>query len=120
MSNLNYQNQVTSSQILANLVKENTCVIIKISASWCGPCKDSKFLKLYSDLKNNFSQYQNIKFVELDIDKDSSIIEDTKYYDIKVNSVPTFLVSQNGHFIKKFEGNGKLNEINQIIINSLK
>lgn len=114
---MSVKNQINSIEDLDHLVKENLCVIIKVSASWCGPCKDKKFLESYGKLKNNFSQNSNVKFVELDVDANSNIVSGGKY---DVNSVPTFLISFKGTIIKKFEGNGKLNEIYNLILNCLK
>lgn len=108
-------NKINSSQKLARLIKENTCVVIKISASWCGPCKNKEFLANYHKLKDNYSGVSDIKFVELDIDANSDIIEDKNYYDIEVNSVPTFLISKNGCFTKKYEGTTHLQSINKYL-----
>lgn len=111
--------QIDSAKTLALLVKENSCVIIKISASWCGPCKDNNFKKAYDELKFFYKNYSNVKFIDLDIDEHEYILEDKNYYDIDINAVPTFLISQNGSFIKKIEGSGQLYEINQLILNIL-
>lgn len=111
----NLQESVDSAKKLAKLIKNNTYVVIKISASWCGPCKNKIFLNNYSKLKNNYSGISEIKFVELDIDNHSSIIEDKEYYDIEVNSVPTFFISKNGNFTRKFEGSEYLQNINEYL-----
>ncbi len=111
----NSGNKINSSQKLARLIKENTCVIIKISASWCGPCKNKEFLANYHKLKDNYSGVSDVKFVELDIDANSDIIEDKNYYDIEVNSVPTFLISKNGCFTRKYEGTTHLQSINKYL-----
>jgi thiol-disulfide isomerase/thioredoxin len=114
---MSVKSQINSIEDLDYLVKENLCVIIKISASWCGPCKDKKFLESYEKLKNNFSQNSNVKFVELDVDANANVISRGKY---EANSVPTFLILYKGNIIKKIEGNGKLNEIYNLILNCLK
>jgi thiol-disulfide isomerase/thioredoxin len=108
--------KIKTSKDLAIAIKKNLLVIIKISASWCGPCKNKKFLESYHNLKLNFSNNNNIKFIELDIDRDSEIIVDKKYYDLEIDSVPTFLLAKNGSFTKKFVGGGYLNEINEYIL----
>lgn len=111
----NSNNKINTSQKLAKLIKENTCVVIKISASWCGPCKNKEFLNNYHKLKDNYADISNVKFVELDIDNNSDIIEDKNYFDMEVNSVPTFLISNNGSFTRKFEGTSCLQMINQYL-----
>lgn len=104
---------------LAIIIKQIPIVVIKMSASWCGPCQNKKFLESYHELKTSYSQNKNVKFIEFDIDNDVDIIEDNKYYNIEVNAVPTFLISKNGSFIRKFEGGGFLNEIDEFIYNAI-
>ncbi len=111
--------EIESSKDLAITIKKNLLVIIKISATWCGPCKNKKFLESYHKLRSSFSKYNNIKFVELDIDKDNEIIENKKYYDIEIDSVPTFLIAKNGSFTKKYVGGGYLNEINEYLLETI-
>lgn len=106
---------ITSSKDLALLIKQNYIVVIKISASWCGICKNKKFLNDYHQIKSNYENIKGVKFVELDIDEDSNIIEDTKYYKIDIDSVPSFLISRKGSFIRKYVGGGYLEQINEYI-----
>lgn len=103
----------------AIMIKQTPIVVIKMSASWCGPCKNKKFLEAYYKLKTSYAENKNVRFIELDVDDDSDIIGDSKYYNIEVNAVPTFLISKNGSFIRKFEGGGYLNEINEFIYNNI-
>lgn len=114
-----FKNSIDSPEKLVKLIKTNLIVVIKISAKWCGPCKDENFLDLYHKLKSNYSAIENIKFIEFDIDDDSDILEDKKYYDISINSVPSFLISKNGSFTKKYIGQNYLNDINDYIYNSI-
>jgi thiol-disulfide isomerase/thioredoxin len=111
--------KVNSAEKLAKLIKENLCVVIKISASWCGPCKNKHFLELYDKLKDNYNGYDSIKFIELDIDADSDIIENKDYFDISIESVPTFYISKKGSFTKKYEGGTHLDSINKYLFESL-
>jgi thiol-disulfide isomerase/thioredoxin len=116
----NISNKISNSKELANMIKKNLLVIIKISASWCGPCKNKKFLESYNNLKLSYLDCDNIKFIELDIDDDKEIIEDDKYYDIEIDSVPTFLISKKGSFTRKYIGCGYLNEINEYLLEVIK
>lgn len=109
------KNEISTPRDLAIAIKKHTVVVIKISASWCGPCQNKKFLESYHKLKSIHSSNMDIKFIELDIDEDVDIIENKKYYDIDVNSVPTFLITKNGSFTKKYIGGGYLDEINKYI-----
>jgi thiol-disulfide isomerase/thioredoxin len=110
------KNRINTDKDLAIAIKKHTIVVIKISASWCGPCKNIKFLESYHKLKSIYSNNFNIKFIELDIDEDVHIIESKKYYDIDVNSVPSFLITKNGSFTKKYIGCGYLDDINEYIL----
>jgi thiol-disulfide isomerase/thioredoxin len=107
---------IKSSKDLAIQIKKNLLVIIKISAGWCGPCKNKKFLESYHNLKSSFSNMSNVKFIELDIDEDNEIIENKQYYNLEIDSVPTFLIAKSGSFTKKFVGGGFLNEINEYLL----
>ena len=66
-------------------------------------------------LKDNYSGMTNVKFVELDIDNNSDMIEDNEYYNIEVQSVPTFFISYNGNFTRKFVGCEHLQTINKYL-----
>jgi thiol-disulfide isomerase/thioredoxin len=114
----NLNDKIDSPKKLARLIKDNTCVVIKLSASWCGPCKNKSFLESYHKLKDNYSGTTMVKFIELDIDNDLDIIEDKNYYDIEVKVVPTFFISKNGNFTKKFEGLEHLQTINKYLYDS--
>lgn len=100
---------------LAIMIKKYKHIVIKISASWCGPCKNKKFISDYEQLKSKFVSDPNIFFLELDIDANSELIESKEYYDIEIESVPTFLISSNGNFSHKFIGAGYLNQIYSIL-----
>ena len=113
-------NAISSSKDLALIIKQNYIVVIKISASWCGPCKNKKFLQEYHKIKSNYQNNSGVKFVELDVDDDSDIIEDTKYYKIDIDSVPTFLISKKGSFTRKYVGGGYLEQINEYLNEKLK
>lgn len=107
--------KIDSAEKLARLIKSNKLVLIKISASWCGPCKNKQFLESYHGLKENYVKFDNIKFVELDVDEHSHILDDKNYFDISVDSVPTFLISVNGNFTRKYSGSNHIESINKYI-----
>ncbi len=111
---------INNSKDLALMIKKYQIVLIKISASWCGPCNNKKFIEDYHKLKQIYSQSPSIKFIELDIDDDNAMIEDKKYYNIDIDSVPTFLITNNGNFTKKYVGGGYLNDIFNYIKETLK
>ena len=114
MEQQSHKNTINSAKELAELIKKNQLVIIKFSARWCGPCKDKLFLESYSKLKNRY-QNDKIKFIELDVDLDSKIINDQTYYEINIDSIPFFMVCHKGNFINEFKGGGCLSSIEEII-----
>lgn len=110
--------QINSAKKLAEYIKNNHCVVIKISANWCGPCKNTKFLEMYNNMKNIYTNTNIIKFIELDIDDDSYIIDSKEYFDIIIDSVPTFLISTNGNFTRKYSG-ANLEPVNKFLLELL-
>jgi len=112
-------NKINTPIDLAIMIKKNLIVVIKISASWCGPCNNKNFIDSYHKLKSNYSNIHNVKFVELDIDNDIEILDDKKYYDIEYNVFPTFIIAKNSSFTKKYIGCGYLNNINEYILKTI-
>ncbi len=108
--------QITDSQKLAKLIKDTKCILLKFSAKWCGPCQNENFKKNYDLLKDNFKQFiSDIKFIELDIDDYSDIINDTRYYDLNVASIPHFKLCYDGDIIKEYNGCESIMEIDKNI-----
>ena len=99
---------------LANLISSTTCVVLKFSASWCGPCKSKPFKDNYNILKQKFSS-KIIKFIELDVDEFSELIESKEYYDIEIKSIPYFKIAYNGVWAKDFSGTSCIEEIDGIL-----
>ena len=81
--------QITSIQDLDRIFSfsKGTFYVIKFSAEWCKPCQELK--ERYNQLAQN---YQNIVFVDIDIDNDDSdnTIKISEYF--KVSNLPTILV----------------------------
>jgi thiol-disulfide isomerase/thioredoxin len=111
--------KISKPEQLAIHIKSNKVVVIKISASWCGPCKNKQFLGEYHNLKNAWASIPGVKFIELDVDADESILSDKSYYDIEVDSVPSFLISKNGSFTRKYSGTNYLESIHKYITESI-
>ena len=111
-------NRIDSAKKLAKYIQNNKIVIMKISATWCGPCKNKVFLESYNNLKKKFNK-KNIKFIEIDLDNDSELIENKDFYDIEIKSVPTFLISKDSSFTRKFMGINNLELIDEYISHSI-
>lgn len=107
--------KINSPKDLARTIKNYKCVVLKFSAGWCGPCQNKAFKNSYENLKLKYKSNSEIKFIEFDVDDDDEIINDKKYYNLEVNSIPYFLISTNGNFTSSFEGSGYLDQIDQIL-----
>lgn len=110
---------IESPRDLARLIKKTKLVVVKFSASWCGPCKSKSFLDSFKALKLKYKDIPDVEFVNLDVDKNSDIIEDKEYYSITIDSVPTIMITRNGDFTKKYEGTGCINKIDEYLFKSL-
>ncbi len=100
---------------LAKIIKNTKCVVLKFSASWCGPCQNREFKKRYYNIKDEFSEYSDIKFIEFDVDDDAGIVNDTEYYDFGISSIPHFKICYDGNIVKDFTGGGHLDDIKEIV-----
>lgn len=103
---------IKSPEDLTILINSTSCVIIKLSAIWCGSCNQIK--KSYENLKSKYFS-DNIKFIELDVNKDRSIVYNKKYYDIKFQYIPYFLIATNGAFTHEFTGSESINKIDLLL-----
>ena len=75
--------EITNSNI-GNIINQSEYLLFYFTATWCGPCQTVKpmILKLKAGLNTN-----NIKFYQIDIDKNEDLCEKCK-----VTSVPTFIL----------------------------
>jgi len=98
-------NKILDPKDMAILIKNTKCVIIKFSASWCGPCQNEQFKHNYEQLKIGSQKYNDfIQFIELDVDDHDDIVSSTKYYDFKISSIPHFKFCFDGNIIKEYNG----------------
>ena len=68
-------------------ISKQQSVIVKISATWCGPCKRIKNL-----VYDRFMETNNVILVEVDYDQNKDIV---KY--LRVNGVPTLISFKYGY-----------------------
>ena len=118
LENKNIITDIKCSDELALLIKQNECVIIKISASWCGPCKNKIFIKNYHDIVESYKNIDNIKFVELDADIHVDILNNQEKFGFTVDSVPTFIIKFKNDITHIFTGINCLNDIIKILNNN--
>lgn len=82
--------------------------VIKLSASWCFPCK--MYAKTFEEVSQN-EEFKDITFEEIDIEENEDAAE--KYL---VRSVPTTVVlDENGRVIHKAGGNLTKNNLEEIL-----
>ena len=67
---------------LKTFIKSNKHVIVRVSATWCGPCK--KIAPLIEERVNNLPD--NVQVVYVDLDKHRDVASS-----LKIKNVPTFL-----------------------------
>lgn len=93
MSNIWVLKRSREFNSLMELSKMKT-VIIKYTASWCGPCRkiNPKFIEFSND-------YPDLQFAEIDIDKFSKISNEQF-----IKSIPTFLVYLDNDMIDSLTG----------------
>ena len=76
---------------------ESGVCAVKFSATWCSPCK-----QMEPTIEKLESEFQNAKFISIDIDEVPSIVQ--RY---KIRSLPTLLIMKDGQ------------EVNRVIVLSL-
>jgi thioredoxin-like negative regulator of GroEL len=93
------------------LQKSNDQVLlIKISASWCMPCK--KIQKEIDKLLTEAKTYDKQKLIvlEIDIEKIPALVEKTKITEFKVRSIPSLFVFHHGKLKKSNQDYWKIRE----------
>lgn len=81
-------------QLFQNEVKKADKAFIKFGAEWCGHCKNMQ--PVIEELSN---EHTDIPFYEVDCDEQMDICRE-----LKVMSLPTFIVMKNGVEVKKLIG----------------
>jgi thioredoxin 1 len=74
--------ELVTSQQLEEMKSNGDKLLIDFFAEWCGPC-----LMLMPRLESFESQFPNVKFVKIDIDKNREYV-----MELGVRSVPTIMV----------------------------
>ena len=85
---------VESAQQWQQLSTTSTLVIVKFTATWCGPCK--KIAPLYSDLA---ATHKGALFVEVDVDDLDEVASQHS-----VAMMPTFVVLRDGKEVDRMTG----------------
>jgi thiol-disulfide isomerase/thioredoxin len=108
-----------TSKELLTLINNTKCTILKFSAVWCGPCKNKDFLKSYNELKKKYENNSDVKFIELDVDKNEELINDQDL-EFNIISIPTIKIYSKGKLLNQFTGIGNILEVEKNIHTILK
>ncbi len=105
-----------SSQNLRTLIQNNNVVVVKLGATWCGPCKaiksdfDALAVRTVENLKQLGETRPSIGFISIDID-DMCQDNGRKWGDyLNCSGVPMFIIFSHGKTKNTFMG-GDLNPI---------
>jgi thioredoxin 1 len=88
-----------------SLLETNKLVIVKFSATWCGPCR-----VITSTVEQHAKNFPEICFMSVDVDECEYIAE--KY---SVRAMPTFISIVNGISLSAFSGADK-SKLNDMIV----
>lgn len=99
-----------TSKELLSLISTTKCLVLKFSASWCGPCKNASFLKSYHDLKDQYKNNSDVLFLEFDVDLNEDLINDEQF-NFDIASIPTIKIYNKGKLLNQYLGIGYLKEI---------
>lgn len=91
---------------LEDLVSKGKTVVLKISASWCGPCK-----VLTKTIEEIEPIYSKVDFVEVDIDN----VDDELLRPFSIRSVPKVVIFAKGEIVNEFVGNRSRQDIIKIL-----
>lgn len=88
--------RTTTDSYFEDVIAESAArpVLVKFTASWCGPCK-----ALTPVLEKMDDEYSGLAIVEIDIEDDVKLAEDAG-----VSSVPTMIVYVDGEEQKRIMG----------------
>ena len=101
----------TTPQQLLSTITSTQCLVLKFSASWCGPCKNKTFLEAYHQLKEHYLTNSNVIFMEFDVDDDEQLISEKELYDFNISSIPTIKIFEQGKQLNEYQGTGNLNKV---------
>ena len=80
-------NSINSIQQLDEILKSEAYVVVKFSASWCGPCK--AMAPILDQVKNEVGD--NASIIKIDVDRNQQIAQS-----LQIQGVPTLILYKNG------------------------
>lgn len=95
-----------------DFLNKNENVIVKFSASWCGPCKS--MTNIIANL--NDESLNDVSFIEIDVDEDEFAEVLTDY---SVRNLPTFIFFKNKEAKDRKVGLVQANEMIDFVKNNM-
>lgn len=100
-----------TSEELLSIINNTKCLVLKFSASWCGPCKNKEFLKSYHNLKDKYKTNSDVVFLEFDVDDNEQFVNDEQF-SFNISSIPTIKIYHKGKQLNQYQGTGQLEKVN--------
>ncbi len=94
-----------SDDNIAEILKENSKVLIDCYAPWCGPCR-----MLAPIIEQLASEHSDVKFCKINIDENDKVC-----LEYQIMSIPTILFFENGKLKKQTVGFQAKEELVELI-----
>lgn len=94
----------TLNSMIDECEKNDKYLVIKASATWCGPCRAIK--PKYHEMAQKFP---NAVFASFDVDEQQEIAEQ-----LTISAMPTFIVIKSRYMLKRVEGTS-LSSIQEVL-----
>jgi thioredoxin 1 len=88
---------ITSNGQFKSLLSSNTYVLVDMTASWCGPCR--QIAPVFEQLSTANSKDGHFAFVKVDVDEQPDIAQE-----YGISAMPTFLLMKNGEVEQNVRG----------------
>ena len=110
MANKTIISEIENRDAFANLLKHNTgLIILKLGATWCGPCKTMG--PILENVKKKIGDKGTI--IKIDVDKNQKLASE-----LNISGVPTLIIYKNGKQIWRQSGVVDANTIEQKIVST--
>jgi len=88
---------ITSNGQFKSLLSSNTYVLVDMTASWCGPCR--QIAPVFEQLSTANSKDGQFVFVKVDVDEQPDIAQE-----YGISAMPTFILIKNGEVQQSVRG----------------
>jgi thioredoxin 1 len=88
---------ITSDSQFKSLLSSHTYVLVDMTASWCGPCR--QIAPVFEQLSTANAKEGQFAFVKVDVDEQPDIAQE-----YGISAMPTFLLIKNGEVEQNVRG----------------